>query len=141
VLAGVLAVALQVFFSVDDAPAYGVCMACHGRDLVTLGSQAGAIGLPLLTTVGVVLGAALASRRHGERRVRRPRAGRTPAAWTRQSSLGLVAGFGSLLALGCPTRLWLRVGHGDATVLPAVLALVAGVVVATLTMRRWASHG
>lgn len=132
-----LAVSLQAFFHVDDAPAYGLCMACHGQDLVqTIIADVG-VGpdrraLPLLTTVGVVLGAVWAARRNHE-----------TARWSggvhwRRVVFGMLAGFCSLVAMGCPTRLWLRIGYGDVTAIAPVVSMVGAVVITTMILRRWA---
>src|SRR5258708_9810519 len=67
IVAGVLAVAAGAFFEVRPPEAYGICMACHGRDLVNwtinllarthLEVATASLGYPVLTTIGVLLGA------------------------------------------------------------------------------------
>ena len=75
VVAVVAAVAGQ-WLGVSPPAAYGLCSACHGRDLVNwilnhdegtgLFVTAAGAGWPLFTVVGVVLGSFLAARRNGE---------------------------------------------------------------------------
>ena len=76
VVAGLLAVGVQIFFSVQPPPAYAICMACHPRDMVSwlFNNFFGAnweiapvsVLFPLLTTVGVLIGAFIAAYRHKE---------------------------------------------------------------------------
>lgn len=127
-----LAVLAGSFFSVAPPPAYGICVACHARDLVTWlvdlvpgvrlnGGPAG----PLLTVVGLLIGAHLGARQAGEYRPRR--AGRP----VRQFALGLLTMVFSLVALGCTTRLVLRAAYGDRMAFWALGAAAAGVAAAT----------
>src|SRR5437763_10054146 len=79
---GLLAVIVGSLFDVRPPDAYGLCMACHARDLVnwTVNAAAGthlavapaSLVFPVLTTVGVLLGALLAARTSGEFRWQRP---------------------------------------------------------------------
>ncbi len=82
IVAGVLAVAAGAFFGVRPPEAYGVCMACHGRDLVNwtinllahthLEVAQASLVYPVLTTIGVLLGAVLGARISGEFRWQNP---------------------------------------------------------------------
>jgi hypothetical protein len=140
VIMAVAAVAAGTLFEVRPPEAYGICMACHGRDLVNsvinglLGTSltiapASAI-FPLLTTVGVVLGAWIAAVMSGEFRFRMPR-----APWKSLLNGVLVMNF-ALIAAGCATRLALRTSAGDPLGLIGFVAMVVGVVAATVWMRR-----
>lgn len=139
-LLGVLAVLASGWMSQAGAPpAYGVCVACHGRDLLAGLGLGGLLGLPaaagglVLTTVGLVGGAFLAALLNRERR-------RLPA---RRPVLSLLLGAltmcASLLALGCTTRLVLRAAYGDVLALwsigGAALA-IAGVTGAMVWLAR-----
>lgn len=140
VVAGLAAVAAEVVFRVNQPPAYGICMACHGEDALNwtvnhlLGThfQVAPISqaAPLLTTVGVLIGAAVAATINGERR------------WTRLGHplksmlLGALIVMCALTVLGCPTRLWLRLAYGDPLAVLAVAALMLGVGAGT-TILRW----
>ena len=138
VVAGLAAVAAQAFFGVDRPPAYGICIACHGEDAVTWSADrlfhtslhVGSLGTatPLLTTVGVLVGAALAAARNGE--LRWARLGHP----VRSTLLGALVGVSALVALGCTTRLWLRAAYGEPLAFLAVGAVVAGVAGATLLL-------
>lgn len=131
---------LQAFFHVDTSPAYGICMACHGQELAAwlfpfdIRGVVHPVSVPLLTTVGVVVGAGLAARRNRE--FRRPRGGFNSTS----ALLGAGVGFAAIVALGCPTRLWLRLGYGDGTVLLPIVGLVLGILVAVIVMKRRAGH-
>jgi hypothetical protein len=142
VVAALLAVAAQMLFSVSHPPAYGVCMACHGQDATnwTLNRLAGthftvsgvSRATPLLTTLGVVLGAGLAAWRNGELRWTPPS---LHLGSIRQVALGAVVMVCALVAAGCPTRLWLRVGYGEPLALVLVACLVGGVLAGTAALR------
>ncbi|HEX5630993.1 MAG TPA: hypothetical protein VFY15_04985, partial [Acidimicrobiia bacterium] len=77
VVMAIAAVAAGAFFEVRPPEAYGICMACHGRDLINwvgreitgnvrLVVAPASVVFPLLTVVGVVLGARLAAFLAGE---------------------------------------------------------------------------
>lgn len=135
ILVALLAVLAGGFFTVRPPEAYGVCMACHGRDLVnwTLNRVTGAnltvapasAVFPLLTGVGVVLGAALAARVSGEFRWSRPEHPLKGFLY------GVLVMNFALLAAGCSIRLLLRAAAGDLGGLAGVGGLAAGVVIAT----------
>jgi hypothetical protein len=141
IVAALAAVAAQMLFSVSQPPAYGICMACHGQDatnwLVNLAAGTGftvsgiSRSTPLLTTVGVVAGASLAAVRNGEWRPRRP----SVRAGARQVALGALVMIAALVAMGCPTRLWLRVAYGEPLALIGVAGLVGGVLAGTGVLR------
>ena len=112
IAAGLLAVIAGTVFDVRPPEAYGLCMACHARDLVnwTLNGVGGthltvataSLVFPVLTTVGVFFGALLASTSHGEFRWRSPE-----SSWRTFLYGALVMNF-ALLAGGCSIRLLLR---------------------------------
>jgi hypothetical protein len=139
VAAGLLAVGVQVFFNVKPPPAYGICMACHPRDMVNwlsnhlLGTRwelaPVSATLPLLTTVGLVIGASFAARRNREFR------------WlslgkrARSFLLGLLVMNAALAVLGCPTRLLLLTAYGEILGLIGVIGLILGIVAGTLLLK------
>jgi hypothetical protein len=140
VVMAVAAVAAGSFFEVRPPDAYGICMACHGRDLVNwiVNDVAGtrltvtpvALVFPLLTVVGVVIGGWIAARLSGEFRFRKP-------SKPLKSLLHgfLVMNF-ALLAAGCSTRLALRVGAGDPLGAMGFGAMIVGIVLATFWLRK-----
>jgi len=109
---GITAVFIGTFTSLSQLNHYGFCTTCHGHDLVVgLAQQMRVVRFgpaiwPILTTVGVVLGAWGSSRFNGEM-PRRPR--KQPA---QHSAMRFAQGFLvmslALLAMGCPIRMTIR---------------------------------
>lgn len=130
-LLGVLAVVASGLLTPQGAPpAYGICVACHGRDLLAgLGlSQvvgAAAANGTVLTTIGLVIGAAVAAFINREWR-RRP--ARNPI---RSMILGALTMNAGLLALGCTTRLALRAAYGDMLAVWSLLGVAAAIAAVT----------
>jgi hypothetical protein len=140
VVAGLLAVGVQVFFGVKPPPAYGICMACHPRDMVNwlLNHLAGthwemapvSATVPLLTTIGIVIGASIAARRNREYR------------WlslgkrARSFLLGLLVMNAALIVIGCPTRLLLLSAYGEVMALVGVAGLVIGILCGTWLLKK-----
>ncbi len=137
---GLVAVALEVFFTVNPPEAYGVCIACHGRDLVnsivnaisgtSLAVAEVSLAFPLLTVAGVVIGASAASLIHGEFRWHRPDISLRTFLWG-----FLVMNF-ALLAAGCFIRIILRAANGEVLGVLALLIMTAGIVGTTLLMKK-----
>jgi hypothetical protein len=139
IVSGVLAVAAGAFFEVRPPEAYGVCMACHGRDLVdwTINQMAGthltvaqaSLVFPALTTIGVLLGALLAARTNKEFRW-----------WSPENPFkafghgALVMNF-ALVAGGCSIRLLLRTAAGDTLGMLGFGGMVVGVILGTNWLR------
>jgi len=139
IVAGVLAVAAGALFEVRPPEAYGVCMACHGRDLVnwTLNVVAGthltvapaSLVFPVVTTIGVLLGAVLGAATSGEFRWWSPE-----SSWKAFMYGMLVMNF-ALVAGGCSIRLLLRTAAGEALGLIGFGGMVAGVILGTFWLR------
>ncbi|MGI9648977.1 MAG: YeeE/YedE thiosulfate transporter family protein [Acidimicrobiia bacterium] len=133
------AVAAGSFFEVRPPDAYGICMSCHGRDLVNwvtneafttdLTVSQVSLVFPLLTTIGVLIGALVAAITSGEFRWRMPR---KPL---RSFVVGVLVMNAALVAAGCSTRLALRTSAGDLLGLAGFGAMVAGVILATYWLR------
>jgi hypothetical protein len=140
VVAFVAAIAGQWWIS--PPAAYGLCSACHGRDLVSwtlnhiegkhLFVTAAGAGWPLFTVVGVVAGSLLASKRNGEYRAL------NLGGNVRQFGYGAVVMCAALFVGGCPTRIIIRTGYGDVAAVLTLGGIAAGIVAATLSMRWWA---
>lgn len=134
-----VAVAAGSFFQVRPPDAYGICMSCHGRDLVNWLANHGlgtdltvsqvSLVYPLLTTVGVVIGAATAAKISGEFRWRRPE---RPL---KSFGYGVLVMNAALLVEGCSTRLALRSSAGDPLGLIGFVSMVVGIVLATYWLR------
>jgi len=139
VAGGVLAVAAGAFFEVRPPDAYGVCMACHGRDLVNwminavaataLPVAPASLVYPLLTTVGAFAGALIAARRHREFRWV------TPDHPVKTFLYGLLVMNFALIAGGCAIRLTLRTAAGEPLGAAGFVAMAAGIVLATSWLR------
>ncbi|OFW65862.1 MAG: hypothetical protein A2Z12_04795 [Actinobacteria bacterium RBG_16_68_21] len=139
VVMALAAVAAGEFFEVRPPDAYGICMACHGRDLLDWlvnnwssarwpVSQASLV-FPLLTTVGVLIGGFTAAVLSGEFRWHRARKPLKSFAY------GVLVMNFALLAAGCATRLLLRTAAGDLLGLAGFAAMVVGVILATYWLR------
>ena len=139
VTAGVLAVAAGAFFEVRPPEAYGICMACHGRDLVNwtinmllhthLTVAPASIIFPVLTTFGVLLGALLGAKTSGEFRWQ------SPDNSLKTFVYGILVMNFALLAGGCSIRLLLRAAAGEALGMLGFGGMVAGVILGTLWLR------
>jgi hypothetical protein len=144
VVTAALAVAAQAFLYLQPPPAYGLCVVCHGRDLAVwifaaiTGAKrdvaAVSVYWPLLSVVGIFWGSRYAAITHGEYREHQ---GEKP--W-----LAFICGMAvmslGLIIMGCPTRLLLRAAYGDFIGAAGVVAMLAGVIIATLVMRWRASQ-
>lgn len=140
VIAGLLAVGAQLVLGVKPPPAYGICVACHTRDVIAWLSNTlfntqwelapVSVVAPVLTTLGMLLGAHLAARRHREFRVVSLGSG------LRSFICGVVVMNAAIVALGCPTRLLLLSAYGDGLAALAVAGVVAGIAAGTWLMAR-----
>ena len=136
---GVLAVVVGQWGGVSPPAAYGLCSACHGRDLAdwllnhiegkNLFVTAAGAGWPLLTVVGLVIGAFVAARRNREF------ASINLGGNVRQFAFGAVVMGAALFVGGCPTRIIIRSGFGDVAGILALGGVATGIVAATLSMR------
>jgi hypothetical protein len=140
VVMALAAVIAGSFFEVRPPEAYGICMSCHGRDLVNWLSndffgtdltvaQASAV-FPVLTTVGVLIGGFIGAVSSGEFRFR------MPSRPLKSFGQGLLVMNLALLAGGCSTRLLLSTAAGDLLGLTGFGAMVVGVILATFWIRR-----
>ncbi|OFW12875.1 MAG: hypothetical protein A3F70_08440 [Acidobacteria bacterium RIFCSPLOWO2_12_FULL_67_14] len=144
VAAAVLAVAAGAFFEVRPPEAYGLCMACHGRDLVNWTLNAGlgthlavapaSLVFPVLTTIGVFGGALLAAVLRREFRWWMPERPVPSFAY------GAIVMNCALIAGGCSIRLLLRSAAGETAGLMGFAGMVAGVVAGTYWLRWSASR-
>lgn len=109
IVIGVVAVLAGTIGGVSPPDAYGLCTTCHGRDLVLGITQPwfpGTVDLPtlwpVLTVIGVLVGAWLA-RRAAQERLSADRLDRRITAI--RVTQGFVVMSFALLAMGCPIRL------------------------------------
>lgn len=130
---------MQAYFKVIPPVAYGVCMVCHPRDLFNWAADH-LLGLdwhytiastnwPLLTVIGVVLGALVASAQHGELKLRPAR-----QAWFFFLNGFLMMNFGLILG-SCPIRIVILSAYGDWTGIIGWVCIVIGVVGGSALLR------
>ncbi len=146
-LIGIVAAFSQaLLISAGGPEAYGFCVACHTRDLVNglsniIAGTSLALAplsknaiLPVMSVVGVMIGAFLSAKVHKEHKIRKTD--------YQEYLIYFIGGFVVLqLAMifgGCPYRAALRTGYGDITALLFIITMALGVIVGTLLMLRQA---
>ncbi len=130
---------VQAYFKVVPPVAYGVCMVCHPKDLVNWiaerllnlqwATSVVASDWPILTVVGVVLGAFVAAYQHGELKLR---PARQPAFYFACGFL--MINFGLILG-SCPIRIVILSAYGNLIAFVGWLCVVLGVVIGIAAMR------
>jgi hypothetical protein len=133
---GILAALVQVLLISAGGPeAYGFCVACHTRDVVNdaVNSVAGtqlalaAISqnaiLPVMTVIGVLIGAFFSARYYEEFRTKTG----SIASYFWYLLGGVFFMIFALFMGGCPYRIGLRIGYGDVVALIGVIAIITGV--------------
>ncbi len=142
-LIGILAAFSQaLLISAGGPEAYGFCVACHIRDLVNgmtniitgtslaLAPISKNAILPVMSVVGVIIGAFLSAKVHKEHKIRKTD--------YQEYLIYFIGGFVVLqLAMlfgGCPYRAALRTGYGDLTALLFIIMMALGVIAGTLLM-------
>lgn len=144
IVGGLLAVVAGAFFDVRPPEAYGVCIACHARDLVNwttnlfahtrLAVAPASLVFPVLTVLGVLVGALLGARTNGEFRWV------NPDNSVKTFVYGVLVMNFALLAGGCSIRLLLRTAAGEALGMMGFAGLIAGVILGTFSLRWWATR-
>lgn len=140
---GFLAALAQAFFHVIPPPAYGICIACHMRDLVNwiaahiypiYGLTGGALKIPgssvsyefpVLTIVGILIGAGIAARAHKEFKWKTMRVG-----WQKpipEFFWGMGVIISALIFGGCPIRTALKTAYFDITAFIGLVMIFVGV--------------
>ncbi len=140
VIIAATAVAAQVMFSFSHPEAYGVCLVCHGRDMLAqlyqslfgkaMDMSVSARSGPVLTVIGILLGAFIGAVSSGEFRWQWVEGKLT--SFLRGAAVALCA----LIISGCPMRLMIRSAYGDIKALLGVIALMLGCVAGTLILKR-----
>lgn len=144
-VAGVLAALAQVFFNVLPPYAYGICVACHARDLVNWLVNLGtgwnlavapvSVAAPVLTVIGLILGAYIASARNHEFKFK------TTKHPLKSFTYGFLVMVFALILGACPLRTILRVAYGDAIAVIGFVAIAAGVVISAGLIKWSAQRG
>ena len=152
-IVGFLAAGAQAFFHITPPPAYGICIACHMRDFVNwvithvyplYGSTAASMPVmpvagvsrffPLLTVVGVLLGAAFAAVYHKEFRWRTMN-----LSWQKPIAeffWGVLVMISALIVGGCPIRTALKISYMDITAMVVLVMVFVGIVAACSLIKR-----
>jgi hypothetical protein len=142
---GLGAATVQAYFKIIPPTAYGVCMVCHPKELVNWladhllnthwGYSMASVNAPILTVVGVGVGAFIAAVQHGEFQWR-------PA---RQPLLFFFFGFLMInfgLILGsCPIRIVVLSAYGSIMGVVGVALIIIGVWLGIFAMRWNANRG
>lgn len=134
---GILAAAFQAVFGSAGGPeAYGFCVACHTRDLANTlansffpeGTVNLFVAIPVLTPIGVLIGAFISAKRHKEFRIKKSN------IWTYLLYFlgGLVVMWFGLFLGACPYRAALRFAYGDLIALIGIGSIFLGVAFGTL---------
>ncbi|MDD3792057.1 MAG: YeeE/YedE thiosulfate transporter family protein [Candidatus Bathyarchaeota archaeon] len=139
-ITGALAAIVQLFFNVYPPYAYGLCVACHARDLinwlVNVGtglnlSVAGvSVVVPVLTVIGIVLGAFIGSKQTREFRFKTTKNPLT------MFILGFLVMISALILGACPLRTILRIAYGDIIAIIGFVCIVVGVLV-SVQLLKW----
>ena len=139
IITAILAVTAGALFEVRPPEAYGVCMACHARDLVNwilnliahthLEVAPASFVFPVLTPVGVLIGALIAVRHSGEFRWQ------TPENPFKAFLYGVLVMNCALIAGGCSIRLLLRSSAGEMLGLIGAAGMIVGIVAGTYWLR------
>ncbi|MCZ0860585.1 YeeE/YedE thiosulfate transporter family protein [Methanocorpusculum sp. MG] len=128
-----------LLFAAGGPQAYGFCVACHSRDLINYvynsltgsnlflapfsANPVAAGTLPVLTIIGVLVGAVAAAVLYKEFRVKKG-----------DAKSYVVYGIGGILFMifalcmgACPYRLALRIGYGDLVAVFGLIAIIVGI--------------
>lgn len=140
---GFLAASLQQLANMTKPPAYGFCMACHGRDLINsiinpiAGTNLGIAGIvtsiPTLTVIGVLLGSFVAALIFKEFKVTKAKFN---VSYLKMFILGLLVMNFALILSACPIRASLRVAHGDIIALVGLVCIGVGAIMGTIVLER-----
>jgi hypothetical protein len=152
-IVGFLAAAVQAFFHVIPPPAYGICIACHVRDLMNwiaahiypiYGLKAGggliipggpvSYNFPLITTIGVLIGTYIAAKINNEFRWKVMR-----VAWQRpvpEFFWGMMVIISALTFGGCPIRTALKTAYLDITSTIGLIMIGVGVFVGCQVLKK-----
>jgi uncharacterized protein len=143
IIVGSLAILAQPIFKIQPPQAYGICTVCHSRDLlnwlvrsvfsIKIEVAEVSINGPLLTTVGIFIGAIISSRLHGEYKLIKSE------NILIMFFLGFAISILSLIILSCPARLVLRFAFSDPFAFLGLIGLLAGIAIGVFFLK-WRSR-
>ena len=137
-IAGVICGLVGVVLAVQGNPGnMAICIACFIRDMAgSLGMhQAAVVQYARPEIIGIILGAFLIAVVTKEYR---STAGSSPMI---RFVLGMIIMIGSLLFLGCPLRMVIRMSAGDLNAYVALVGFVLGIVTGTIALKKGFSLG
>ncbi|MCW4010350.1 MAG: YeeE/YedE thiosulfate transporter family protein [Candidatus Bathyarchaeota archaeon] len=144
-ITGALAAIAQVSFNVLPPYAYGICVACHARDLINwLVNHAAGLNLsvagvsvaaPVLTVIGLIVGAYIASARNHEFKFK------TTKHPLKSFIYGFLVMVFALILGACPLRTILRVAYGDIIAVVGFAAIAVGVIIGAGLIKWSAQRG
>lgn len=144
IVMAIIAVIVSALVGERAEDAYGICLACHGRDLLgwilnwsldaNIPVAPAFLVFPALTSIGIMLGSLLAAIISGEFRWH------VPDSFVKPFLLGLMVMVFALVAGGCATRLLLRTSAMEFLGLAGFAAMAVGVVAASYFLRWWAQR-
>gem|GEM_PF-433144 len=134
IVTGLWAAVAQAWVGVSPPSAYGICFVSHPSDLLdwivnflfgtTLYVHQPSVDIPVLTVIGVIIGASVATYQHREFSFRRPRRRLSPAIYG-----FMVAVFG--LTLGyCSVHIIMGLAYGSVIALVGFSGMMVGVILA-----------
>ena len=136
---GILAVLAQPLFKIYPPQAYGICTICHARDLlnwllkqmfsIEFETSLLSINYPLLTTIGIILGSFLSSKKNKEFTFIKTN------SYIKMFFLGMGISILGLLIISCPTRIFLRFSFSDPFAFLAIIGMFIGIYFGTILIR------
>ena len=135
---------IQAYLKIIPPPAYGICFVCHPKDLfnwvsdhifgTNFGNVTVSVDWPVLTVVGVVLGAFIAAKQHGEFHLED----------AREPFFHFMTGFAVInfgLILGsCPIRIIIVSAYGSLIGIVGYACMILGIVLGSLWLRNRAGN-
>ncbi|HEX9075085.1 MAG TPA: YeeE/YedE thiosulfate transporter family protein [Anaerolineae bacterium] len=135
---------IQAYLKIIPPPAYGICFVCHPKDLfnwvsdhifgTNFGNVTVSVDWPVLTVVGVVLGAFIAAKQHGEFHLED----------AREPFFHFMTGFAVInfgLILGsCPIRIIIVSAYGSLIGIVGYACMILGIVLGSLWLRNRARN-
>ncbi len=135
---------IQAYLKIIPPPAYGICFVCHPKDLfnwvadhvfgTNFGNVTVSVDWPVLTVVGVLLGAFIAAKQHGEFHLED----------AREPFFHFMTGFAVInfgLILGsCPIRIIIVSAYGSLVGIVGYACMIVGIVLGSLWLRNRARN-
>lgn len=133
----VIALSAALLTHLGNPKNMGFCIACFVRDIA--GSmkfhQAGVVQYMRPEIIGLVLGSFILALIRGEFK---PKSGSSPLT---RFVIGAVVMISALVFLGCPLRMFIRLGGGDMNALLALLGFICGIYIGTIYLKKGYSLG